>query len=91
MSKLDNKNTIISKENDVSFQFIYFPVLYSGEFFLYKKYFLYSSLLLQTVSLFFKITTMMLSYVKKNYLKQDKIKLWTLLLKEERKVIEMNW
>lgn len=92
MSKSDTKNTIISKENDVSFQFTCFPVLYSGKnFFKYQKYFLYSSLLLQTGSLFFKITTMMLSYLKKNYFKQDKIKLWTLFLKEERKLIKMNW
>lgn len=92
MSKLGTKNTIISKENDVSFQFTCFPVLYSGDkFFKYQKYFLYSSLLLQTVSLFFKITTMTYSYLKKSYFKQDKIKLWTLLLKEERKLIKMNW
>lgn len=92
MSKQDNKNTIIGKENDVSFQFTCFPVLCSKKIcFKYQKYFFYSSLLLQTVSLFFKITTMMLSYLKKNYFKRDKTKLWTHLLKEERKLIKMNW
>lgn len=33
ISKQDDKNTIINKENDVSFQFTCFPVLYSGKFF----------------------------------------------------------